>query len=216
MLSFGHMIPHAIEQMVSLGQPQSRALMCALGGYLLMFAVEKMAFDHSHNHDHSNNTKLDTKGCNSILHTSSAATNINTATDLSARLYSLPSLNSAVLLCAALSAHSFFEAASLGLATDTTSAIVLAACIVLHQPAESVALLVAFLKSGMPTRSVVLWLLTYSGMTLIGHAAGRAVGRFVSPSLEPLIAAVTAGTFFYVGATEVRRLRLSAHTTHRH
>ncbi len=174
MLSFGHMIPQAIDQMNSVGLKGTDALGYALVGYLVMFVVEKIAFDV-----HPDDSPLTADVAHIEPHTNSQ---------------SWLSLNSAKLLCVALSVHSFFEAASLGLTTDSTSAYMLSACIALHQPAESLALLVAFLKSGMPLKSVVLWLSGYSAVTLLGHGAGQLVNRHFSASFEAVIAAVTAGT----------------------
>lgn len=174
MLSFYHLIPNSINVLNSAGLDGTNALLYAVIGYLVMFTVEKIAFNthcgHSHSHSHSHNE---------------------------------PALNSAKLLCIALCLHSFFEAASLGLSTDTTSAYVLTFCIALHQPAESMALLVAFLKSNMSHSSIARWMTVYSGVTLLGQAAGQIVSRFSSASIEAIVTAVTAGTFIYVGATEV-------------
>ena len=61
---------------------------------------------------------------------------------------------SAIVLMSAMSVHSLFETMALGLANDRTSAVMMAASIGLHQPAESIALLVAFLKTSMPRPQV--------------------------------------------------------------
>ena len=181
MLSFGHLIPNAMHLLNTATLDGSHALLYSVLGYLVMFAIEKIVFNThcSVSHDH----------CQDHNHSSGSS-----------------GLNSAKLLCIALCIHSFFEAASLGLSTDATSAYVLTFCIALHQPAESIALLVAFLKSNMSHSSIARWMLAYSGITLLGQAAGQIVSRMASTSMEAMVTAVTAGTFIYVGATEVRNL----------
>lgn len=71
------------------------------------------------------------------------------------------------------------------------------------QPAESIALLVAFLKSGMPKPQIVKFLSIFSCMGPIGVAIGMAVNNFASPVVDATMLAIVAGTFVYVGATEV-------------
>ncbi len=176
MLSFGHMLPEAIRNVKS-----AHALQFALVGYLTMLVVEKIVFT---GHEHETNAIVD--DCHGL--------------DTSQSSYRL---NSAKLLCIAMSVHSFFEAASLALAADSASAGMLAVCIALHQPAESLALAVAFLKSKMSTAAAVPWLVAYSAVTLAGHGAGVLVAGMCSSSAEAALTAITAGTFMYVGATEV-------------
>lgn len=71
------------------------------------------------------------------------------------------------------------------------------------QPAESIALLVAFLKSGMPKSQIIQFLSVFSAMGPIGVALGMAVNEFAAPIVDAAMLAVVAGTFVYVGATEV-------------
>jgi len=71
------------------------------------------------------------------------------------------------------------------------------------QPAESIALLVAFLKSGMPKGQIIRFLSVFSAMGPIGVALGMAVNEFAAPIVDSIMLAVVAGTFVYVGATEV-------------
>lgn len=73
----------------------------------------------------------------------------------------------------------------------------------LAQPAESIALLVAFLKSGMPKGQIIRFLSIFSAMGPIGVALGMAVNEFAAPIVDSIMVAVVAGTFVYVGATEV-------------
>ena len=92
---------------------------------------------------------------------------------------------------------------ALGIARDKTSATFMAASVALHQPAESLALLVAFLKSGMPTASIVKWLGLFSLVGPLGVCLGIYLSRVATPLVDAAVVAATAGTFMYVGMTEV-------------
>jgi len=63
-----------------------------------------------------------------------------------------------VILLGALAVHSVLEMTALGLADSFSDSALLSLSIALHQPAESIALLVAFLKSGMPKDEILKFL----------------------------------------------------------
>lgn len=209
MLSFGHLLPEAIETAVSGGHHHHghnhvhhdhghdhsgfNVLVYALVGFMAMLFVEKVAFNVAHSHGHS----LDDDGHHGHHHGHAHHHDSDCSVDGGG------GVNSATLLCLAMGVHSFCESAALGLATDFTSAYMMAACVALHQPAESLALLVSFLKSGMSHRNIALWLSGFSAVALVGVAAGVVVNGIASPRVEAIIMAITAGTFIYVGATEV-------------
>lgn len=71
------------------------------------------------------------------------------------------------------------------------------------KPAESIALLVAFIKSGLSEGDIIKYLSIFSAMGPIGVALGMAVNEFATPIVDAIMLAVVAGTFVYVGATEV-------------
>lgn len=189
MLSFSHLIPHALEELTSANLGTGVALNCVLGGLLLMFFLEKVAFD-SH----------------AILHEHGSADSSRVSTteliDVSTGRGSLSS-RTALLLLLAMSLHSLFETVALGLATDRQSAAYMAASIGLHQPAESIALLIAFLKTNMPISSIVRWLTLFSFVGPIGVTCGVLIQRVSSPLVQAVVVTLTAGTFLYLGATEV-------------
>ena len=67
MLAFGHMLPHSVEVLESIGKDRNIAFKFTLVGYLLVFFIEKIAFnshallhdagsagnEHAHSHTHS-------------------------------------------------------------------------------------------------------------------------------------------------------------------
>ena len=110
-LAFGHLLPectHAFE-----GMNEATPYMLALGGYMLIFFVEKVAFDTDHIlHDHS-------KG---------GATNGNEPVP-----GPISSGRGAVILLGALAVHSILEMMALGLADTFGDSMLLSFSIALHQ-----------------------------------------------------------------------------------
>lgn len=283
MLGFGHLLPHAVESLQSIGADTSLAFKFTLVGYLIVFFFEKIAFNshsilhsvmdgHEHNHDHrphakDNNPSIVLNGVVGLHldghdhghghdhdHHSTCTLDHDHRMDhcASAGPVTKGSLSSrsAIILLLAMALHrcvvcmfakcrysmhqlpwgdgdeeekektvfinrcflfgycdvffSLFETMALGLAVDSTSAALMAASIGLHQPAESVALLVAFLKTPMPRRAVAKWLGLFSLVGPLGVSLGVLIKGVASPLVDAIIVAVTAGTFLYLGATEVR------------
>jgi zinc transporter 1/2/3 len=194
-LAFGHLIPECVHGFhdaaaVAAGTAEAVVMndalpyMIVLSGYLLIFFVEKVAFD-------ADVIKRDMEGGKvgeeDLLSSSSMG-------------FKIPS---AVILLSALAVHSILEMTALGLADTFGDSALLTLSIALHQPAESVALLVAFLKSGMPQAQITQYLAIFSCMGPIGVGIGMAVKSFSSPFIDATMLAIVAGTFVYVGATEV-------------
>jgi zinc transporter 1/2/3 len=55
----------------------------------------------------------------------------------------------------------------------------------------------------MPKAEIVQFLSIFSAMGPIGVALGIAVNQFAAPIVDAIMLAIVAGTFVYVGATEV-------------
>lgn len=183
-LAFGHLIPECVEGFSS--YQDTVPYMLVLGGYLLIFFVEKVAFDahdilHEMEHGEEQQGKTENGGGEVVQNTG----------------------RSAVILLGALAVHSILEMMALGLADTFGDCALLTLSIALHQPAESIALLVAFLKSGMPKPQIIQFLSVFSAMGPIGVALGIAVNEFAAPIVDAAMLAIVAGTFVYVGATEV-------------
>lgn len=92
---------------------------------------------------------------------------------------------------------------AMGLTDRKIDAILLALSIGLHQPAESIALLVSFLKSGMPKRQILGYLSLFSCIGPLGLTTGLALNVLAGPLVDATLLAMAAGTFIYVGASEV-------------
>ena len=77
----------------------------------------------------------------------------------------------------------------------------------MHQPAESLALVVALLRAGLRGPKLLRLLLVFTAMGPLGCLAGLGhharFGKIFGGALDGTLIALTAGTFVYVGATEV-------------
>jgi len=192
-LAFGHLIPECVAGFPK-GYSETFPYMMVLGGYLLIFFIEKVAFD-VHIHETLHETHLNPP--------SDVLTN---GSDLNGKHQSTTNTTgnrSAIVLLGALAVHSILEMVSLGLANNFGDAALLSLSIGLHQPAESVALLVAFLKTGMKPRQIVTYLSIFSMVGPLGVGLGMLLNEFATPLADAIMLAIVAGTFVYVGATEV-------------
>ena len=119
-LAFGHLIPECIHGFH--GYNEVTPFMLVLGGYLLIFFVEKIAFDthdllHVMEHDHGEgHTNM---GANGHVHSTAG------------------SGRSAVILLGALGIHSILEMMALGLADSFGDCALLTLSISLHQVCET-------------------------------------------------------------------------------
>lgn len=120
-LAFGHFLPECVHGFQ--GYNEALPFMVCLGGYLLIFFVEKVAFDtHSilegGDHGHSSDSKKEVTS-NSV--------------DNNAPANSLGNGRGAVILLGALAVHSILEMTALGLANSFSDAGILTLSIALHQ-----------------------------------------------------------------------------------
>lgn len=182
-LSMTHLLPESAERVSEIGLPSKSSFMACLFGYFLILFVEKVAFDsHSLLHDAVDGDHDHSRGGGNGKALST---------------------KSAIVLLIAMSLHSLIETVALGIAKDKTSAAMMAASIGLHQPAETLALLVAFLKTSLPTETIIKYLLCFSVVGPLGVSIGLLINRVANSTIDALIVAVTAGTFIYMGATEI-------------
>jgi solute carrier family 39 (zinc transporter), member 1/2/3 len=216
-LAFGHLIPECLHGFADGNYNEAAPFVLVLAGYLLIFFVEKVAFDahdilhemehageqQKHNHVHhasspprsGSDKAVTVNGSNPAPATTTATVGSTTASSSTGR--------SAVILLGALAIHSILEMMALGLANTFGDCALLTLSISLHQPAESIALLVAFLKSGLSESQIITYLSIFSCMGPIGVGLGMLVNEYAAPIVDSIMLAVVAGTFVYVGATEV-------------
>lgn len=116
------MIPHATHGFEGSGMPENLPYFLTLSGYMLIFFVEKVAFDThtimhdggSDGHDHGSVTAAGGAGGGEVA-------------------AGPPSGRSAIILLLALGVHALMETMALGLSSNKLSAGLLAMSIGLHQ-----------------------------------------------------------------------------------
>jgi zinc transporter 1/2/3 len=176
MLAFTHLIPHSLQTLEAANISPMLALQATVAGYLVVLAVEKLLFDTTsimyEVNDHSTPIRRPSIMGSSVLsekgedvdgdgdgdtHSSSSSPSPSLSPPLPSRprSTSIISQQSAIVLLLAMAVHSLFETVALGMASDSRSAVMMASSVALHQPAESLALLVAFLKTSMERRVIV-------------------------------------------------------------
>mmetsp|Transcript_12980 Transcript_12980/g.19696 ORF Transcript_12980/g.19696 Transcript_12980/m.19696 type:complete len:486 (+) Transcript_12980:98-1555(+) len=223
-LAFGHLIPACAEgfqEAIAVyqdGNPGSSLqlneaipYMMVLAGYMLIFFVEKVAFDaegildemQEQHHHQSDVETISNKNNNHANSNSHQPSNNSKTVKKDEQQETSTGGKGALVLLAALAIHSILEMSALGLAKSWGDAAIMSLSIALHQPAESIALLVAFLKSGLSKQEIFRFLMVFSMMGPVGVGMGMAVSSFASPIIDSIMLAVVAGTFIYVGATEV-------------
>jgi ZIP Zinc transporter len=114
-LAFGHLIPECVHGFE--GMNEVTPYLLVLSGYLLIFFVEKVAFDaHEilHEMEHAQDHKAVTNGSESTDNGSTSG-------------------RSALILLGALAVHSILEMAALGLADSFSDSAILTLSIALHQ-----------------------------------------------------------------------------------
>jgi len=224
-LAFTHLIPECTHGFAANPKvwPEAAPYGFILAGYLLIFFVEKVAFDahdilhemaeggkhagggdhasHSHSHNNNHKQQQQVNGASAVGSPTSDSAALSTSSTTSTG--GGTSSRGALILLVALGIHSILEMMALGLCDSFGDSALLTMSIALHQPAESIALLVAFLKSGMPKKDIIQFLSIFSCMGPIGVALGMAVNEYAAPIVDSIFLAIVAGTFVYVGATEV-------------
>ena len=155
MLAFSHLIPHSLHTLEAGDINPVYALQATVMGYLLMFAVEKLLFDsHSILHE-IEKTPFRRPSIDASFQNITSRPKADNRTRSRSSSDPTVSQQSAVVLLLAMSVHSLFETVALGMAPDYKSALIMATSVALHQPAESLALLVAFLKTSMQRSTII-------------------------------------------------------------
>ena len=153
-LAFGHMVPEAAEAFGEGGA--AAACRWTLGGYLLIWAVERLA-----NGAEAPVFRSVGLGRGGRRRRAGAAPPAEAQTS-----------GSAAMLLGALSVHSMLETMALAVARSKSAAALLAGSIALHQPAESLALVVALLRAGLRGPKLLRLLLLFTAMGPLGCVAG--------------------------------------------
>ena len=113
----------------------------------------------------------------------------------------------AIILLCVLSFHSIVEGIALGTAQREGSIAAMAVAILSHKFLAAFSLGVAFVKSKVPSKTIVTYALFFAFMTPAGALLGVIISNFLAMSSVDLVAAVCqavgSGTFMYISLMEL-------------
>jgi len=216
-----HILPHVIEASVKVSWSPSRfPLPYALVtlGYMLIFFVERVLFHtHGHSleggHDHGQPNN-DVEGQNSHASHSHAHSHDHDhghghshGGDTKSEKPKKPPMTSnemaPYVLLIAISLHAILAGVSLGVQSTKNNIVAVAVAIMSHKAPAAFSIGFAFYKSGITSFKVFApIILAFALVTPIGIALGAAIGDS-SPVASLVLEGLAAGSFIYVGATEI-------------
>jgi zinc transporter 1/2/3 len=213
-----HILPHVLEASASVKwSPSAYPLPYALVtlGYMMIFFVERVLFHthghalehddehgHGHNHGHGHGgdetAGADVEDANE-KHSHSHGRN---PTKDKKKTMSKDDMAPYVLLIA-ISLHAILAGVSLGVQSSKTNVTTVAVAIMSHKAPAAFSIGFAFYKSGVTAfRNICAIMFAFSMVTPIGIAIGVAIGSS-SPIASLILEGLAAGSFIYVGATEI-------------
>ena len=216
-----HILPHVLEASASITwSPSAYPLPYTLVtlGYLMIFFVERVLFhthghslehddEHGHGHHHGHGhggdetAAADVEGANDKSHSHSHSHGGNLTNDKK-KIMSKDEMAPYVLLIA-ISLHAILAGVSLGVQSSKTNITTVAIAIMSHKAPAAFSIGFAFYKSGVTAlKNICAIIFAFSMVTPIGIAIGVAIGSS-SPVASLILEGLAAGSFIYVGATEI-------------
>ena len=107
------------------------------------------------------------------------------------------------ILLLALGFHGFFEGLSLGIQSSIRETLFLLLAIAAHKWAVSLTLGISFEKSKIEFKRLLIMVCIFALITPVGIALGLILSNSASDTLEGILLALSVGTFFYIGCSEV-------------
>ena len=207
-----HILPHVVESSAEVDHGDyPLPYVLVILGYMLVFLVERVIFHthghslddhdthgHSHSHDthgHSHSHASDKKPPSSANDESSTPL-VNDDTH-----HTIKFLNSMVILLA-ISLHAVLAGITLGVQGERSNVITIAVAICSHKAPAAFSIGAKFLRDGMPVKLVLPLIGAFSLVTPVGIGIGICIGS-AKPVLRLILEGLAAGTFIYVGATEI-------------
>jgi len=210
-----HILPHVIEASASVtwspkSYPLPYVLVCL--GYMLIFFVERVLF-HSHGHtleEHDYDEEHDAEeggNANSAKHSHSHSHAPVTAQKEKSAKPRRRRMNDAeiapYILLVAVSLHAVLAGVSLGVQSTRAQITAVAIAIISHKAPAAFSIGFAFLKSGVTTYTRMCAIMfAFACVTPVGIAIGIGIGSS-SRLASLIIEGLAAGSFIYVGATEI-------------
>jgi len=199
-----HLLPEAAERMAAyrpdLNGRYPVAFLLFIGGYTVILAIDRVVFStvHGHGHSHGHGPGPQDHGAKEPMDPFEKAPMI---TEPSEGHPNGPLAG--YVLMVALSLHGASEGMALGLQDLMKEVVPLAIAIVAHKWAEALALGIAFASSKMDTHQAMTLVVVFAASTPAGIAIGMALNALLSPLAVACAMAMAAGSFLYIGASEV-------------
>ena len=226
-----HILPHVVEYGAGVkgyGEYPLPYVLVMLG-YMLVFLVERVVFhihkhaeeeeehgNHGHGHGHSHghgHGQKDHKGHKGDSNDHSAngqhshpsmddLLTENVRLDAAASREYRAALFSSVSVLVAISLHAVLAGVSLGMQGTRSRVGAVAVAICAHKGAAAFSVGSKFMRSGLPTAHVIALVLAFTLVTPFGIVVGILSGG-ATPIAKLVLEGLGAGTFIYIGATEI-------------
>ena len=212
-----HILPHVIESSAEVDHGDyPLPYVLVILGYMLVFLVERVLFhthahslendeahghDHGHGHGHSH-SHSHTHSSDGALKLPSSAAEGNTAPLVNGVPSDPNKFYNSLVILLAISLHAVLAGISLGVQGERTKVITVAVAICAHKAPAAFSIGSKFLRDGMSMKDVLALIITFSLVTPVGIGIGIGIGS-ARPVAKLILEGLAAGTFIYVGATEI-------------
>ena len=211
-----HLLRESQENFVeALGEEIPVGYIVAIGGYTLILMVENVLLG---GHDHSMNKEDETRISNEKSKTplglaSKAPLNgdfqpgipehecDNQDCILATPPTKPPDMMPAFVLTCALVIHSVLEGVAAGIITSETNLVILCIAILIHNIPAAFSLGIKLTKLNKLTRFLLMMAFVISSP--LGIAIGIGISELKYPIIQAIFLALSAGTFMYIGCTEI-------------
>jgi zinc transporter 1/2/3 len=211
-----HLLPEAAQEIrAAHGQLDDRfpvAFLLFIGGYTVILVIDRVIFSadgHGHGHGHGPTAAPAAVEVGKVTNSSTPLTaNGNMYDDINANCEG-PVANPGgsqipgYILLLALSIHGTAEGMALGLQDHMGDLLALFVAIIAHKWAESLALGIAFTSSTLPCRRALGLVTMFALSTPVGLLLGMGLRCVLSPLAVSYTLATAAGSFLYIGASDV-------------
>ena len=221
-----HLLPEAVETFAALNYTRYEPLPYLLfaAGYYLVLLIERVIFSHAHSHGERSATAdvelldsqlepLDSQRREKADEDAARRASLDVQVSRAPALMPvrapsfhdgvpLAQMRSSLVLVLAISVHSLFGGLALGLASSLESVRQLLVAISAHKWAAALAIGTRILRAGASVKQELLVVAVFSLVTPIGIIIGTAA-QSDDPWANLVLNCLAAGTFLYVGTTEV-------------
>ena len=203
-----HILPHVVEYGAGVTGHGDYPLpyVLVMLGYMLVFLVERVVFhihkhteeehegEHGHGHGHGHSEEK-----HELLVNDAHAPSTE---DEAARRQYRAALYRSVSVLVAISLHAVLAGVALGMGTTRSRVASVAVAICAHKAPAAFSVGSKFMRSGLPMSHVLMLVLVFTLVTPFGIMVGILAGG-ATPMAKLILEGLGAGTFLYIGATEI-------------